>query len=175
MSAWIFQANPTTYDLRSALRDLHKQTWSVRQHRAEIQAGDTAYLWLAGPAGGLAGVASILTDPATMAMDPDELRYAAANSDLLGEETRVRIEIGRVLDPPLNRARVLQWPGLASLQLFRQAQGTNFPVTGDEAANLEQLIEAEPRQRTPSHFILITSPLYPDSWGRCNRGSAAGA
>jgi hypothetical protein len=56
--AWLFQANPTTYDIAAAIRNLPEQTWVVRQHRADVHAGDTVYLWQSGAGGGLIARAS---------------------------------------------------------------------------------------------------------------------
>ena len=120
---WIFQANPTAHDLRTAIRELPAQTWSVRQHRNEIRAGDRAYLWLAGKDGGLAGIASVLTDPAVMEIEPEELAYASKGSGLGGAELRVRIEIDRTFDPPIPRAEFTIHPALQSLRIFAQPQG----------------------------------------------------
>jgi len=43
--AWIFQANPKSFDVENALKHLHEFTWLASQHRDEIHTGDKVYLW----------------------------------------------------------------------------------------------------------------------------------
>ena len=47
--AWVFQANPKRFDLLQALRDGATETWSVNQHRQDIQPGDRVWFRLTGP------------------------------------------------------------------------------------------------------------------------------
>src|SRR5262249_15041457 len=61
--AWIFQANPDTYDVRTAVRELRQETWTVTAHRDEIVPGDRVYLWEAGPKGGIVAAAEVLDRP----------------------------------------------------------------------------------------------------------------
>ena len=42
--AWVFQANPSIYNIDLALTEVSETTWAVRQHKDEIREGDRVYI-----------------------------------------------------------------------------------------------------------------------------------
>jgi len=48
---WIFQANPSLYDVVSSVRNLPDMTWFVKQHINRIRKGDKVFVWEAGKDG----------------------------------------------------------------------------------------------------------------------------
>jgi restriction system protein len=50
--AWVFQGNPRRSGLLLALQDGGAKTWSVNQHRQDIQPGDRVWFRLTGPDAG---------------------------------------------------------------------------------------------------------------------------
>lgn len=139
---WIFQASPEVFDLRGALASLRDQTWSVRQHRDEIAAGDTAYLWISGTEGGLAARATVVTSPARGRMHAEELPFILDHGHLGDEEDRVEIRVERALAKPISRDAIASDPVLQSTELIRKVRGTNFAVTEAEAARFAELFDA---------------------------------
>ena len=138
--AWIFQANPSYYDIRSAVRHLPEQTWLVAQHRDRITVGDRAYMWESGPEGGIVATGEVVDGPALGLFSADENRFMRKTEKVAREQLRVKLRIQKVLDPLLSRRVISSQPKLKKLSIFKMAQGTNFEVTPEEARVLEGLI-----------------------------------
>jgi hypothetical protein len=141
VSAWLFQCRPGTFDLRQAVEDLTELTWSIRKHRKRIHEGDAVYLWESGPEAALIATGTIISEPATQPEDPKQRPYYRDATDADGEMLRVHLHVDRVVRPPLARRQILAAPKLADVQLFRSAQGTNFKLSSDVVAALEELLD----------------------------------
>lgn len=151
---WIFQASPKLYDLQGALTELSEINWRTAQHAAEIRAGDRVFIWESGPSAGIMAVAEVLAAPSEMGMAEDELRYVLGDATEFDKvRLRVPIRTHDILKNRLLRDELLQHPQLKDLRILRSAQGTNFPVTAEEAELIEGLLSDE----TPA---LITNPTY---------------
>ena len=124
--AWLFQSNPVLYDLRGALGSLCEQVWSVSRYAKEIRTGDRVYLWEAGRAGGLAGVAEIAESVRLRAERPEQHPFARVVDAFAGERPRVRLRIRYVIEPVIPRQSILSLPGLSDLGVLRCSRGTNF-------------------------------------------------
>lgn len=153
-SAWIFQANPDNYDLPNALAALEELDWGVRQHADVIKVGDTVYMWESGPDAGVLAVARVLSEPAIMPESERELRFYRDPSRFNGAERRVRLHIDQVLEQRLRRRDLLTEPALQNMAILRNAQGTNFPLTADEATTLAALVEAAVEDSQPPELTL---------------------
>ncbi len=139
-NTWIFQGNPALFDLRSALRELPRLSWLVKQHREAIRAGDRVFFWESGQQGGLLASGTIESDPAELANDEESGEFYKEAADFDSSQPRVWVELDRVLQQPISRDRLNRLPELEDLSILNYWQGTNFPVQPDEAAMLEQLI-----------------------------------
>jgi hypothetical protein len=56
---WIFQANPTIFDVTAAVAHLKTITWVVRRFKQQIHPGDRAYVWRSGPEAGIVATAIV--------------------------------------------------------------------------------------------------------------------
>jgi hypothetical protein len=141
-NAWLFQSNPTLYDLRGALRTIKEQVWSVSRYAKEIERGDRIYLWEAGREGGIAGVAEI-TEPARLQPEPPEqLPFARVAEAFAGTRLRARLRILRIVEPVITRHSVASTPGLSTLGVLRCSRGTNFRLSLDQWQAMNSLIVA---------------------------------
>nr|MBA3533071.1 EVE domain-containing protein [Ardenticatenales bacterium] len=138
--AWVFQANPEQFDLAGAVQALEQLHWTTRQHVAEIHAGDIVYLWEAGPEAGIVAVAHVLTDPAPLP-DTASRAFWQNPSEADEVEARVALQIDLLLPERLTRDELRADPALQNMLILRQQRGANFPLTAEEAATLEALIE----------------------------------
>ena len=138
--SWIFQANPNIYDLTAALGELSEIHWSVKQHLDDIHAGDKIFLWESGPNAGVLAVAHVLTEPAIVREDERETKFYRDRERYEEEVPRVRLQIEEVLPKRIARETLMAHHVLSSLSILRAPQGTNFPVTLEQAEALEALI-----------------------------------
>lgn len=140
MRTWIFQANPAIYDVASAVRSLKEDTWLVQQHRQDIQPGDRAYLWESGAGGGIVAVCEILDEVTDRRTNEAAERFILDPLKLGGIQPRVNIRILSVVSPKLLRRDIQAHSALGDLSILKQAQGTNFPVTPEQAKAIEKLL-----------------------------------
>ena len=61
--AWIFQANPSIYDIDGALAEVSEIWWRVPQYTGEVHVGDAIVLWRSGAQAGIVGVGRVVVEP----------------------------------------------------------------------------------------------------------------
>jgi len=132
---WIFQANPSRYDILNALGDSeigNKTHWLVNQHKAKIKQGDLALLWMSGSEAGIYGITRVECNPMLLAENEAEKKYWL-ESGTVEMKLRVRLTMLRnLVNTPLLKSRIQSQEGLENLSILRQHQGTNFPVSTQE-------------------------------------------
>ena len=169
-NTWIFQSSPTQYDLPAALTTLRDLTWLVNQYEHQIHAGDLVFLWETGPQAGILASGQIVSEPAAIDENPGEAAYQRAPDQFSGPRLRVRIAIDRVLRPRLSRQQMTATETLVSLPNLKFANATNFKLTPDQAASLDELVrraEAEPWTApglTPEDFEVLAAHQTSQPW-----------
>ena len=144
-SAWIFQAEPRTWNVDAFLTDVAADrvapdvVWLVTHYAKEIAPGDRVFLWRAGQRAGVLALARVTGPVAWLRDDKTEYRCSPVARKLDGERRRVPITIERILAKPLPRERLRILPATADLSILRSAEGTNFPVDPGEQVALERL------------------------------------
>lgn len=143
ISVWIFQGNPSRYDILNALSDqdvgntLH---WLVKQNKSKIHKGHLALLWMSGKDSGIYALTRIECEPSLMKENEPERKYWFGNNETVFA-TRVRLSIlKRMINKPILKDDLLKIPELSKLSILRQFQGTNFPVRDSEWKILSQII-----------------------------------
>ena len=146
-STWIFQGNPKTFDIDGYLNASSGViSWRVSRYADQIEVGDCVYIWRsqAGDVGtaGIIAEGTIVEAPMMQADDPLARPFwmTPPSSDQL---LRAKIRINRIASK--REMLKLDWMKedsiLQSMLILRQAAGTNFPVTDEEADRLKQLWE----------------------------------
>jgi EVE domain-containing protein len=138
--AWIFQANPKSYDVLKAVRTLPEDDWTVTDYTAEIGPGDRVYVWMAGSDGGIVAVADVLDRPSKRGLRP-EARGFVHDPRFQEEQLRVRLAIRRALDPILSRREIQVHAALRELSILKFSNATNFRVRREEAEVIETMID----------------------------------
>lgn len=141
-NAWLFQANPTYFDLGTALHQLAEMTWVVRQHGDLIHAGDKVFVWESGEQAGVVALATVLTDTASIAQSDSEMQFDIDKERFAGVQPRVRIRIDQVLPRRLPKSALLGHPVLGKLTVLTAPQGSNFRVTPEQAQALSALLDS---------------------------------
>ncbi len=123
---WVFQANPSHYDLADGLATGEGiDTWTVTKHLKEIKAGDKVILWSTGPQAGCYALAEITQEPSE-----------------IGGEYVAGIDItDNLVESPLLQPTVRATPGLEHLKAG--TQGTVFSATKKQYELMRGLISAE--------------------------------
>lgn len=162
-NAWIFQANPKVYDIRSALANLNEIVWEVNQNQKRIRAGQPVFIWESGKNGGVLASGVILNDPVVMPEDEESRKYIGLTDKFDGENLRVRISISKVLEKPISRESLLQHPTLFTLNILRAPYGTNFRIKRHEWWELDHLVQSSNKER-PSRYWLIGAGNQASKW-----------
>ena len=136
---WLFQANPSIYDIDHALSELTEIPWVVRQYGGEVRAGDRVYLWRSGADAGVIATARVLTDPAQLSGDPDD-PYVVKPEALSKPEQRVILRIESVLPAVIKRSDLREHAVLKDLVVIRFANATNYRVDPEQDQALRALM-----------------------------------
>jgi MoxR-like ATPase len=137
--AWVFQANPSIYNIDLALSEVSETTWRVRQHKDEIREGDRVYIWRSGSDAGIVATGTVLTNPALSSEDEHD-PYTLKPEALPTGELSVGLRIDSQVAPVLRRSTLREHPVLKDLEVIRFTQATNFRVTPEQDAVLRSLV-----------------------------------
>jgi 5-methylcytosine-specific restriction protein B len=136
---WMFQTNPKLYDIDGALLKLKEIDWTVAPYKTAVHPGDRVFIWRSGGDAGIVADGKVITMPTERWRSDEEMEFVLERG-LPGSEARARVRIDRVLAPYLPRPVVQGEPRLASLSIQMNWQGTNFAVTAEQAAVIDELI-----------------------------------
>jgi predicted Mrr-cat superfamily restriction endonuclease len=125
--AWVFQANPKRFDLLQALQDSSTETWSVNQHRQDIQPGDRVWFRVTGPDAGLYAIGQVTSVPRREANEFGDWQ--------------VDVTFESRIDPPLLRAESDADPVLSVTSALGGLMGTNLSLSAEADIRLEELTE----------------------------------
>lgn len=142
-SAWIFQANPKYFDITGAVKSLKLRTWGVKKYKNEILPGDMVYIWQAGPNAGILGVGEVLDKPQELPFPEEEKSFITKEGNFKEIDTRVRVKINKVLDPPILKDKLLSDSLLSNLQIIKMPQGAIFPLSAEENEALKLITSGE--------------------------------
>jgi predicted HNH restriction endonuclease len=136
---WIFQGNPTRFDIDDYIQENDKISWSLNQERYknDIEVGDTVFIWRAD--GGQKGSGGIIAKGIVTKKpikQKDENKYWNDNGGFQ-EKYRVHIDLEEKLlnGPYIKRIRLLEHKLLKELMILKVANQTNFfvePIFADE-------------------------------------------
>lgn len=135
ISVWIFQANPNRYDILNALSDDkigNKIHWLVNQHKNKIHKNHIGLIWMSGTDAGIYALTRIESEPGLMKEYPPERKYWYDSSE---KEESIRVKmtiINKLTNKPILKRDLKNIKGLEYLSIFKQYQGTNFPVSQKE-------------------------------------------
>jgi predicted RNA-binding protein with PUA-like domain len=134
MSCWIFQNTPDLWDLREEFIEGREGWHTVSRYADQMEPGDIVFFWMAGPASirGIYGWGKLTSTP---------YRHREPNHDVVNVRYVTRLRA------PLLAVDLKVVPELKSLSILRAPQGSNFPLSYQEARAIVRLIE--PDQRPP--------------------------
>ena len=141
---WIFQANPKIYRILEALQRLDRMQFLANRYRDRIRVGDIVLLWMSGEYAGIYAQARVVEGVEERTSDGEDAGFWADGID--GNTSRPRVVLAiekRFLGNPLLKNTIAARPGLDSLMILRQPNGTNFAVTTEQWSHLRALLPSE--------------------------------
>lgn len=134
---WVFQSNPKFFLLKEALEAEAIRTFSLKAHKAKIQAGDKVILWEAGKRTGCYGLATIQASPEKMEVAAIEKPYFKKPPN---KGLRAALQIDYNLwNRPITKEIL---PDIAGFEPFYAGiPGTNFKATKAQYDALVNVIE----------------------------------
>lgn len=138
--AWLFVADPATYDLSGALAELEEIPWISARPPAEVQVGQTVYLWESGARPGLAAVARVRETPRAYETAALDTRFARDAAQLPTHITGTLLEVEQVLLERISPAALAARPALADLAVLKGDPAPIQPLTPDQIAALAALV-----------------------------------
>jgi len=148
MNTWIFQGNPSIFDLDGYLQSMPGViTWLVKQNTKEMKVGDTVFLWRSQGNGkgekrnGVVASAEIVSPVSTMPEEPDSRPFWLDTSKLSTAQPRVWLKLNRVANKKeeLKREWLAEDECLRNMLILRQPAGTNFKLTAKEGERLRKM------------------------------------
>jgi predicted RNA-binding protein with PUA-like domain len=141
---WIFQANPQRYDILNAMSDeeLNEDVWLVNQHKNEIRVGDVGIIWMSGKDGGIYAIVDTISNPEYMLDSSASTKYWLSEADQNQKRIRVKYRYKiKLVNNPIFKEELKNIPELKNMTIFKQPQGTNFPVSNEEWGIISNLIK----------------------------------
>ncbi len=141
-SAWIFQSNPERFDIFNALEKLDDDVWGVKKYKEKIKADDIGLIWMSGKDAGIYAIADVVAAPNYMAESEEVAKFWRSEEDKNQIKLCVRLNYKlKLLNNPIFRKELKNISQLKNMAIFRQPQGTNFPVTEEEWSIISELIK----------------------------------
>lgn len=156
---WVFQSNPSQFDVVKALADGTLHDWTVSSHREKMRVGDKVILYVGGARKGVYGLAELTSKPVP--------RNEKHGNDFRGSEAfeyKVDLRITHdVSQRPILRSNLATVPELAAFKGGNQ--GTNFSSNQSEYDAILQLVEQAPAQ----HYWLYAPGKQASKWAEFYR------
>ena len=150
--SFIFQCNPSYYDIDTAINSLDKMAYSVnKNYIRKILPFMTVYIWKSGKEGGIVAKAMTTSDVASYD-DPVSDQYYLVEPDYKLDENKVWIQFVGDSDVTISRETIKNHPVLKNLSIMRSPQGTTFPVSEEQAAAIEEILSGKYVAPDPSEI-----------------------
>ena len=137
--AWMFQVNPSRFDIGGAMRTGRHLRWSLRQHARDVVSGDPALIWMSGPSRGIIARGHVLS---VIPNEPEvadwEREFELEPFDPTKRATIAELDVNAV--GPVPAANMQQHPVLSKLLVLRRPNATVFRVTDEEWSALGPMV-----------------------------------
>jgi len=172
MSTYIFQANPDIFDIDGYLAASTGDFWFlVTRYKSELAVGDTVYIWRSIGKQGESELAGIVAEAVVIgpvefrADDVESVPYWKDAVNATEPQDRIPLRIVRLANKKevLKREWLKDDSILSELSILKQAAGTNFLVTKDQAHRLSTLWTNTGRDWSESEVVAALK-LYVEIW-----------
>lgn len=141
---YIFQCNPKYYDIKGALENLDKIGYRVKpQHRDKVKEGARVYIWMSGADGGIIAKAKVISS-VDYHNDPEGDKYYIDISQNNEKNESVWIQFtDKRVNNIISRNEIINHPVLKDLNILKMAQGTNFPISLEQAKAIDDIFSGD--------------------------------
>lgn len=133
---WIFQGNPKSFDIETALREDILTDWTVSAHKDKIKVGDKVIIWVTGNKAGCYALAEVTAEPRIIGSSPDDHLWKVEDTNSLKAGIKITYNL---VDEPLTKSEISALAKLGNLKVG--SQGTNFYATKEEYKIILKMIE----------------------------------
>jgi 5-methylcytosine-specific restriction protein A len=145
-NTWIFQGNPSVFDINNYVKNHKYIWWSLRQEhfRDKIQLNDEVFLWRSD--GGRKGTGGIIAKCKVAGLPQERADDSSAKDYWYTDDWKdpylaVKLEVldVRIEDGFISRLSLLEHPILNNLLILRLRQQTNYLLSNEHAVELNKL------------------------------------
>jgi len=164
---WVFQGNPTLFNVVEALKNNVLKHWAVKQYEKEIKIGDKVILWISGQNSGIYALATVTSPVHLTTENESEIVYYTDPSKATSSD-RVCISIDvNLVNRPLLKDLILRNKDLEDLNQGRQ--GTNFKATKQQYDTIIKLIHMKDDKEFPLNQIFYGPPGTGKTYNTVNK------
>lgn len=135
---WLFQGNPSVYDVARALNDNMVKEWWVKSHKDKIKIGDKGIIWTTGKDSGCFAFFKVTSELYHKGEDQDQEQYynTEINDDF---DTKVNIEVEiNLANNPIYKDQVKDFDWYKNFK--GGSQGTTFSMTKEEYKGFRSMV-----------------------------------
>ena len=136
---WLFQGNPSLFDVEQALKDKVLTSWRVNAHKEKIKPGDKVIIWASGDRRGCYALCEVESNVREDIVNEDEVPYY---KEELKDEPFDQVELRvthNLSERPITYEQIKEIEDLKDLKIGNQ--GTNFAATKEEYETLIEIAE----------------------------------
>jgi len=142
---WVFQFNSAVYEWFDWMKENREtEQWLTSQHARDIRKGDRVAIWASGDKAGVYAIGEIIANPSRRPLNPEQEKYWTEKTDAnkFREKNSVTIRYLKVIiDMPLLEDKCREDPILSAMEILRQPQGTNFPLTKEQWNRILEVVD----------------------------------
>jgi hypothetical protein len=141
----VFQFNPVIYGWFDWIKENRgTEQWLTSQHSREIREGEKVAIWASGKKAGVYAIGEIVANPRRRPLNPEQEKYWTRKMDVykFREKKSVIVKYLKVvIDRPLLEDTCRRDPVLSDMEILKQPQGTNFPLTKGQWNRILELLD----------------------------------
>jgi len=125
------------------------EQWLTSQHARYIHEGDMVAIWASGEKAGVYAIGEVTTKYRQKSLAPEQEKYWSKKADIYKFQEKnsvvvkyLKVVIGR----PLLEGECSKDPILSAMQVLKNPQGTNFPLTKKQWNRILELMD----RKTPN-------------------------
>jgi len=165
-SFWIFQGNPTMFDVEKYLSVKNQIVWRVSRYKNEISIGDSVLIWVSGENSGVYAECKVTEAPSTTIIE-DAQNLWNDNIQSTGKEVRCRLSIQRkFVNNPILRTAIKKNDWANEVSIISNPQGTNFRISQE---HYKQILALYKEVQADKNLIFYGPPGVGKTYNTINK------